>query len=863
MKRWLGIDSTFLFLLRKFLFLWVRTHQLPQDFSTLGIDPHRPIVYALQDKSLSNLLVVEQECVRLSLPRPTTARGKRDTGAGRGFFYLTRPDGFFFGRYRLPHIPKRMTRLVAAGALANTADVQIVPVTVYWGRRPQKEKSLFRLLLSDTWSASGMAKKILMVLVNGRQTYVQFSKPVSLKELISENLGEERTTRKLGRVLRVHFRREREAMIGPDLSHRRTLVDTLIAAPAIRQAIEGDAARKQHTNAKHTLEDSTEAAWEYANEIASDYSHTVIRILERLLNWLWNRLYAGIDVHHVDKLTDIAKTHEVVYVPCHRSHIDYLLLSVLVYHHGMVPPHIAAGINLNMPFIGPILRRAGAFFMRRSFKDNPLYSAVFHEYLHSMFTRGFAVEYFIEGGRSRTGRLLPPRAGMLAMTIRSFLRDSSRPIAFVPVYIGYERILESGAYVEELHGKKKKKESLGGFFETLARLFGRAEKLSDRFGKVHVNFGSPLDLGAFLDTNANNWRDSAANTNVIGTPAVDENADNEAAINNWLQPAAEKLALAINRRINDAADVNPVNLLALALLATPKRVMDEESLHNQIALYLRLLQDVPYGPNITVTALTPDEIIAHGEKMKLVQRRRHTLGDLLWLDDAASVTLTYFRNNVLHLFAQPSLLANLLLQNRAISRKQLTSIAGLVNVPLRSELFLHHNRHQIDVRINAILDAFLAYGLIEELEDGRLQAPTVNTTEYAQLNTLAQTIRETLERYYIVLSLLTTHGAFTLDEEQLEKLSQLVAERTSILYTFNSPEFFDAAVIRNFIRTMRREGLLIVDADGKIDVTEQLRGIEADTRRILAADIRRNISQHTKVDLTALPEPTKRRKSRG
>lgn len=857
MKRWLGIDSTFLFLLRKFLFLWVRTHQLPQDFSTLGIDPQRPIVYALQDKSLSNLLVVEQECVRLGLPRPIAARSSHHTGAGRGFFYLTRPDGFFFGRYRLPYIPPRLTRLVAAGALANTTDVQIVPVSVYWGRRPQKEKSLFRLLLSDTWSASGMAKKILMVMVNGRQTYVQFSKPVSLKELIAENLGEERTTRKLGRILRVHFRREREAMIGPDLSHRRTLVDALIAAPTIRQAIERDAADKQRTVAKHTIEDSTEAAWEYADEIASDYSHAVIRILERLLSWLWNRLYAGIEVNHVDKLTDIAKTHEVVYVPCHRSHIDYLLLSFLVYNHGMVPPHIAAGINLNMPVIGPILRRAGAFFMRRSFKDNPLYGAVFHEYLHSMFVRGFAVEYFIEGGRSRTGRLLPPRAGMLAMTIRSFLRDSSRPIAFVPVYIGYERILESGAYVEELHGKKKKKESLGGFFETLARLFGRAEKLSDRFGKVHVNFGSPIDLGTFLDTHANGWRGRA-----VDATAVDKNAANEDAVDTWLQPAAAKLALAINRRINDAADVNPVNLLALALLATPKRVMDEDSLRNQVALYLRLLQDVPYGPNITVTTLTPGEIIAHGEKMKLVQRRRHTLGDLLSLDDAASLTLTYFRNNVLHLFAQPSLLANLLLQNRAISRKQLSGIASLINVPLRSELFLHHNRHQIEVRVNAILDAFLACGLIEELEDGRLQAPTVNTTEYAQLNTLAQAIRETLERYYIVISLLTTHGTGTLDEEQLEKLSQLVAERMSILYTFNSPEFFDAAVIRNFIRTMRSEGLLIVNADGKIGITDQLRTIEADTRRILSADIRRNISQHTKIDLATLPEPPKRKKSR-
>ncbi|MFP5383004.1 MAG: glycerol-3-phosphate 1-O-acyltransferase PlsB, partial [Gammaproteobacteria bacterium] len=513
--------------------------------------------------------------------------------------------------------------------------------------------------------------------------------------------------------------------------------------------------------------------------------------------------------------------------------------------HGMVPPHIAAGINLNMPVVGPILRRGGAFFMRRSFKGNPLYATVFDEYLYSMFSRGFAVEYFIEGGRSRTGRLLQPKTGMLAMTLRSYLRDTSKPIAFVPVYIGYERILESGSYVEELHGKQKKKESLGGFFETVARLFGRAEKLSDRFGRVHVNFGDPIDLGAFLDEHAPAWR----------SDDQDESAG-------WIPPAVDKLARAINRRINDSADVNPVNLLSVALLATPKRVMDEESLRAQLALYQRLLATVPYGPVITLTGSTPEQIIAHGEKMKIVQRYRHTLGDLLWLDDAASVTLTYFRNNVLHVLAIPSLLANLVLQNRALNRTQITDLARLINVPLRAELFLHHDGNQIDARVNAILDFLVDAGLVEQLEDGRLQAPPVNSVEYEQLKTLAQTIRETLERYYIVISLLTTHGSGALNEEELEKLSQLVAQRMSILYNFNSPEFFDAAVIRTFIRTMKREGLFTAGADGKILFDDQLRAIESDTRRILAADLRRNIAQHTRVDLAALPAPGERKKRR-
>src|SRR5690606_39327280 len=124
------------------------------------------------------------------------------------------------------------------------------------------------------------------------------------------------------------------------------------------------------------------------------------------------------------------------------------------------------GINLNMPLIGGLLRRGGAFFMRRTFRGNPLYTAVFNEYLHTLFCRGFPVEYFVEGGRSRTGRTLQPKTGMLAITLRSFLRSSRLPIAFVPVYIGYERVLEGRTYLGELRGAAKKKESIGDMFRS-------------------------------------------------------------------------------------------------------------------------------------------------------------------------------------------------------------------------------------------------------------------------------------------------------------------------------------------------------------------------------------------------------------
>src|SRR5690606_3674053 len=173
---------------------------------------------------------------------------------------------------------------------------------------------------------------------------------------------------------------------------------------------------------------------------------------------------------------------------CHRSHIDYLLLSYLLFRNSLTPPHIAAGINLNMPVIGNILRRGGAFFMRRSFRGNQLYTPVFNEYLHLLCSRGFPVEYFIEGGRSRTGRLLDPRTGMLAITLRSYLRSSRRPIVFMPVYIGYERVPERRTYLGELRGQAKKKESLFDLFRVLSAL-------QLKFGEVTVNRSEERRVG--------------------------------------------------------------------------------------------------------------------------------------------------------------------------------------------------------------------------------------------------------------------------------------------------------------------------------------------------------------------------------
>ena len=163
-------------------------------------------------------------------------------------------------------------------------------------------------------------------------------------------------------------------------------------------------------------------------------------------------------------------------------------------------PHIAAGLNLNLPVVGRLLRKGGAFFIRRSLRGSALYTVVFMKYVAAMMARGHSIEYFIEGGRSRTGRLLTPMTGMLSMTVRSYLREPRLPVVFVPVYFGYERLLEAQTYIGELSGKPKQKESVPGLLRTVLRLFRR------RHGRVHVNLGEPIHIDAVLDAHAPGWR---------------------------------------------------------------------------------------------------------------------------------------------------------------------------------------------------------------------------------------------------------------------------------------------------------------------------------------------------------------------
>jgi glycerol-3-phosphate O-acyltransferase len=801
--------------LRRVLYLWVRSETINQSAFTLKLDRSKPVFYVLQLPSLSDLAVVDTECRKAGLPRPVLPVSVGALDEPAAFFYLT-PEPDWLGRQDKRGTSPTLQRLVSALSQHAVDDAQIIPVSVFWGQSPDRETSPWKLLFADSWAVTGRLRRLVSILILGRKTRVQFSTPIHLRELVEQDKGHERTLRMVQRILRVHFRNQKAAVIGPDVSHRRNLVKGLVHGPQVRQAIIDEAERENIS-----LEKAESQALRYGNEIASDYTYTAIRFLELVLSWFWNKIYDGIKVNHIEGVQDVAQGHEVIYVPCHRSHIDYLLLSYLLFKNGLTPPHIAAGINLNMPVIGGLLRRGGAFFMRRTFKGNPLYTAVFNEYLHTLFSKGFPVEYFVEGGRSRTGRMLQPKTGMLAITLRSFLRSNRLPVVFVPVYIGYERVLEGRTYLGELRGASKKKESIFDIFKVIGAL-------KQRFGHVWVNFGEPIKLAEFLDAEQPDWRSQDYDSQFRP---------------DWLNSTTNRLGTRVAQHLNEAAAINPVNLVALALLSTSKLALDDRALARVLDLYLALLRKVPYSPHTTLPEGDGQALIDYVQKMDLLAEQKDALGKILYLDEHNAVLMTYYRNNVLHIFALPALLASFFQSSARMSREQILRFTKALYPYLQSELFIRWSLEELDAVIDQWLAAFVEQGLLT-LDGDIYVRPAPSSREFVLLTLLARAIVQTLQRFYMATALLLNAGQNAISAEELEDLCTVMAQRLSILHGLNAPEFFDKSLFRHFIQSLLDQGVLRQDEAGKLSHHPLLNELaEGAAKRVLPAEIRLSIRQ--------------------
>ena len=369
-----------------------------------------------------------------------------------------------------------------------------------------------------------------------------------------------------------------------------------------------------------------EKAEQYLREIAATHSPYVIDLIANAIHKLYSQGYGKIRYSDDDlkRLAALGSGNPIVFLPSHRSNLDRLSLQYMLWENDFPPNHTAGGINLNFFPIGPLVRRTGVFFIRRSFKDNPLYKTVLRSYLDYLVEKRFPLEWYMEGGRSRSGKLLPPRLGLLSYVIDSMRRGKAEDLQLIPVSIAYDQIHDVPDYAREAQGRDKERESLGWLLRAV-------RSLRRRYGDIHVRFGEPVSARATLGDAGD---------------ADEESVD------------LQKLAFEVMYRIGQVTPITPIALVSLALLAlhgtatSAERLAEETTRMVEFArargLPLTEESDLSDPGRIGVILdwlAEHDNVSSH----EAVGRR------VFWLDDDQMIRISYYRNMVVHFFVDRAL----------------------------------------------------------------------------------------------------------------------------------------------------------------------------------------------------------------
>lgn len=366
----------------------------------------------------------------------------------------------------------------------------------------------------------------------------------------------------------------------------------------------------------------------YLAEIAATHDPFFIDAVAWLIRLLYRRGY-GENIHYdrerLERIYATTQRYPVVFLPTHKSNLDHLVLQSVLHENGHPPNHTAGGINMNFFPVGPLMRRAGVFFIRRTFKDNPTYKFVLHHYIDYLIEKRFTLEWYLEGGRSRSGKLLPPRFGMLAYVVDAWLRGKSEDVVLLPVSIAYDQIQDVGEYVAEQKGGGKERESLGWVLKVVRRL-------RRRYGAIHIRFGDPVSLREFYSE--------------VSAPAGPEGVDERSL-------ALQKLAFELSVRINKATPITPTSLVTLALLGVGDRSLTVEetgaALTNLVS-YVRG-RELPTTEDIDLHSSDDvRRVLEHLVENGVVSVFTEGPEAVYAIRPEQFLTAAYYRNTVIHFF---------------------------------------------------------------------------------------------------------------------------------------------------------------------------------------------------------------------
>jgi glycerol-3-phosphate O-acyltransferase len=716
------------------------------DLSEKGV-----VIYALKYPSRLNCLILHDLSLRKRIPQPLLCHGMgslfwrpaakivrsllsrpADPGCTGDLDRLTRLRKSSVITLRGSHSDSPADPLVQLLNAQKALDVPvyIVPMAVTYGpRREKKERPLVEIFFGDQENPGWLRRLIAFIRYQNR-TSVIVAEPTDLSQLLKD--AGERSSSELASGLRGELigriDHDKTAALGPRIKAREEIMAMALRDEGLVRFMGEHAAA-----VKKELPAVQKEARKYLEEIAADYIDFHIELWDKALTWLWNNVYDGVVVDRdgLARVRDISRHMPCVIIPCHRSHIDYLLLSYVFYKHNIPLPFIAAGTNLMFWPLGQIFRKAGAFFIRRTFGGNFLYRQVMETYIKTLLGLGYPLEFFIEGGRSRTGKMVMPKYGMLSMVIQANM-GLHRDLAIIPVFIGYDRVMEEKSYLQELGGAAKEKERATSVI--------KSRKLLDkRYGRVYVNVGEPIYMRPYLQ----------AQEKPLESMDMDER-----------RSLYRKISYEVVSEISRVSVVTPFALVAAALLCHYKRGLTRNDLLEIIHELFHYLAS--RGVSIASTFANPERAIQDAldqfKSMGLITEMGAEEGEedefaevVFSLAEEKRLHLEYYKNNILHFFVPLSFVAASILSKSedAIPLVTLMEDYKFFKRLFRHEFIFDHRKGDAE-EVHEALAYLLDRGMIVGLEKGDEAWIEVKGKGRLYLRPYAGLIQNYIESYWVV-----------------------------------------------------------------------------------------------------------------
>lgn len=720
------------------------------------------------------------------------------------------------------------------------APISVAPQLLVWDKRPEKPVRGIAAEVLGTRRSPSLIRKAAWVLRSIYESFLKLGEPtVQVAETVNlrgfaerhPGLSDAELAVLLHHTITQHMEDEERVVTGPPVKRAKELREEILSDAENREALDSLALRLGRDR-----DDVRREAGGILTELASDFDLLWVKAFSAVLSVVWSQIYDGFEVDDegLAKLRQAAKTRKIVLVPSHKSHIDYLVMSNLFYRYGLMPPHIAAGINLNFWPIGGLFRGAGAFFLRRSFAGDILYEWVFKTYLVKVLKEGFPVEFFIEGTRSRTGKLNPPKYGMLNVLVEAFSEGKLEQVAFVPVSIGYEAIIEGASYKKELDGGEKRSEGL-------TDLLTAPKVLRARYGRVFVEFGTPFDLDAFVTRYHGPTRGQVA-------PEA-------------LAKTVRRLAYKLIHDINDVTTVTPGAIGALILLNNPARSLTMDEIAREAGFVCTFLTDKqarlsgvlrdayaahlsqihgtdtghqaeafadPYdreftGQTAAVESTTDRfgaavrepiaralELLAGKKVVRILEQESERRFSV---PDDRRVELTYYKNNILHFFVADAVFATALFESgeETVKVAQVRESAAFYSKLLKLE-FCFEASDRFDEVFEESRRRFVSLGWAVDGAEGEME---ITRPLHPGAEFLRALLVSTIETYWLIADVLAQSAAA--DEAEwldAKTLSKTILSRGRRYYQEGRllfPESLAASAFDNAIKIFRDSDLGVGD----------------------------------------------------